>query len=175
VDAWVDHQLVNELAANVDAYRLSAYLHASDRSGDSRLRAGPLWDFDRGFGGTGDCEAHNVTGWVHDTVTRCGHGERLPFWWARLRDDPAYELRLRARWGALRAGVLDDDALRARIGAMYATLAEAEVRDHARWPVIGERVPPSIYVGETWEADVAWFEAWVLDRAAWMDGALRLK
>lgn len=174
VDAWIDHWLVNELAANVDAYRLSAYIHAAGPRGESKLRAGPLWDFDRGFGGTGDCAAHETAGWVADTATECGWGAELPFWWARLREDPAYERRLRTRWADLRAGALHDDTLRARIAALREATAEAEVRDHARWPIIGERVPPSIFVGETWEEDVAWFEAWVVDRAAWMDEALRV-
>lgn len=169
VDAWVDHWLLNELTANIDGYRLSAYLWADGPPGVGRLRAGPAWDFDRGFGNVNYCVGWQTEGWVWDHVATCGWAAQIPVWWQHLRTDPAFEERLRTRWQELRAGELTNEALSARIAALREETAEAEVRDHARWWVVGTFVFPNWYVAPTWEADITWLEDWVLTRAAWMD------
>ena len=46
VDSFVDFILLQELAKNVDAYRLSTYIYKDKESVDNRLTAGPVWDFD---------------------------------------------------------------------------------------------------------------------------------
>ena len=50
VESFVDFILVQELAKNVDAYRLSTYIYKDKDSIDNRLTAGPVWDFNHGFG-----------------------------------------------------------------------------------------------------------------------------
>ncbi len=172
VDAWVDTFLLNELSGNVDAYRLSAYLWADGPPGVGKLRAGPIWDVDRGFGNADYCNGYSPVGWIADNLATCAHTAEIPVWWARLREDPAFEQRVRGRWSLLRDGALSDEALSQRVTTMQARTAEAEVRDHARWPVVGTRVYPNAYVGASWADEVAWFQKWTLDRAAWMDGAL---
>ena len=47
VDSWVDHHILNVLAYNVDALRLSGYFF-KDRG--EKIEMGPLWDFDRSMG-----------------------------------------------------------------------------------------------------------------------------
>ena len=49
VDAWVDHHLLNVISHNIDALRLSAFLH-KPRNG--KINMGPLWDFERTLGST---------------------------------------------------------------------------------------------------------------------------
>lgn len=169
VEGWVDHWLLNEAANNVDAYRLSAYLWTDGPPGQSRMRAGPLWDFDRAFGNVNYCETWATEGWIHEGLEACGEASQYPFWWERLRTDPAFRDRLATRWAELRAGPLADDAIVARIAAMQAELAEAEARDHERWPVVGQWVDPNWHVGATWQEDVDWLRDWTLARAAWMD------
>jgi hypothetical protein len=169
VDAWVDQWLLNELTGNVDGYRLSAYLWADGPPGYGRLRAGPAWDYDRGFGNVNYCASWNTDGWVWDHINQCGWSAQIPLWWQRLRSDRAFEERLRARWVELRADVLTDEALSGRITALQAETAEAEVRDHERWRVIGTSLFPNWYVAPSWEGEVTWLEDWVLTRAEWMD------
>jgi hypothetical protein len=169
VDGWVDHWLVNELANNIDAYRLSAYLWADGPPGQHLLHAGPLWDFDRAFGNVNYCYTWQTEGWVYDALDACGYAYQYPFWWERLREDPAFLDRLATRWAELRAGAFSDDALVAALAEMQAEVAEAERRDHARWPVVGVWVDPNWYVGATWQEDVDWLRDWTLARAAWMD------
>ncbi len=169
VDAWVDHWLLNELTHNIDAYRLSAYLWTDGPPGVGTLRAGPLWDFDRAWGNCNYCDTWNTSGWIRDDLANCGVGDQFPMWWARLEEDPAFRQRLRTRWDELRVDVLSDAAIRERVAALEAELAEAEVRDHTRWPTIGQPVDPNWYVGTSWDDEVRWLEDWAIERAAWMD------
>ena len=47
--SFVDYMLVHEISKNVDAYRISTYLHKhADRDG-GLLVMGPLWDFNIAF------------------------------------------------------------------------------------------------------------------------------
>lgn len=169
VDGWIDHWLLNELAHNIDAFRLSAYLWTDGPPGVARMHAGPLWDFDRAFGDVNYCEAWTTDGWIYDSLDRCGYAYQFPFWWERLRSDPAWLALERARWQELRAGPLADDAIAARIAAMRAETAEAEGRDHALWGNIGVWTDPNWYVGESWDAEIAWLQQWTVERMAWMD------
>ncbi len=171
-DAFVDHFIVNELAHNVDAYRLSAYLWKDAEADGGRLHAGPLWDFDRAFGNVNYCDCWLTEGFVIDDLTTCGYGEQYPPWWSRLLADPDFTARLRCRWEALRGGALSDEALTERVLGFAEELAEAEPRDDARWGTIGTWVTPNSYVGETWEDEIDWLLAWLLARAAWLDGAM---
>src|SRR5262249_15860106 len=55
VDAAIDHHILNVLAFNVDALRLSGYFY-KPRQG--KLTFGPLWDFDRALGSTDGRDAN---------------------------------------------------------------------------------------------------------------------
>lgn len=173
VDAWIDHWLVNELAHNIDAYRLSAYLWTDGPPGTSLLRAGPVWDFDRAWGNCNYCESWTAEGWIWDSLDRCGYSYQFPPWWERLREDPAFEARLDARWAELRADVLSDAAIAAAIEDFHTELSEAEPRDQERWRTMGTYVDPNYYVGSTWEDELDWLAAWQVARAQWMDERLR--
>src|SRR5690606_38236499 len=124
----VDWILVQELAKNIDAYKLSVYLY---KPPGSPARMVP-WDMDLAFGqpivAAGAPEpktAHESKGWV---------GERTPF----IRDILAVEGvadDLGSRWLELREGPLADDAIMARIGA-YVDAMQPELADNEeRWPL----------------------------------------
>lgn len=169
VDSWVDFILINELAHNIDAYRLSTYHYKEADSDGGLLHAGPIWDFDRAFGNVNYCNCWELDGWIYDDLNDCGAGYQFPFWWQRLLQDEGFQDLLRCRWEDLRVGALSDEAISAYIAEMTAEVAEAEPRDHDRWGTIGVNVGFNYYVGATWEEELTWFEEWVLARASWMD------
>lgn len=172
VEEWVDHFILNELAHNIDAYRLSTYHYKDVDAVDPRLHAAPVWDFDRAYGNVNYCDAWKVRGFVIQSLTDCGYAYQYPFWWERLLSDPGFTQALRCRWEALRQELLADEALLAALDAEVAQLHEAEPRDHDRWPVLGEHVDPNHYVGDTYEDEVGWLQDWLLARADWLDGAM---
>lgn len=169
VDSWIDAWLLNELANNIDAYRLSAYHYKDSDTVDGRLRAGPIWDFDRAWGNVNYCDTWNTYGWIYDELATCGYAYEFPFWWEQLEQDPVYLDQRRCRWEELRAGVLSDAALQGTFDALLAEVAEAEPRDHATWATIGVAVDPNYYVGASYGDEVAWLRAWMAARVSWMD------
>lgn len=171
-DSFVDHFLLNELAHNIDAYRLSAFLSKEPDADGGRLRAGPLWDFDRAYGNVNYCDCWTLEGYTMGSLAACGYGDAYPWWWIALRDDPGFANAVRCRWDELRAGPFADDALDASADALLAQVTEAQPRDEAVWHTIGVNVGHNAYVGATWQEEIDWFRAWVHGRAAWLDASL---
>ena len=82
VDAAIDHHLLNVLAFNVDALRLSGYMHIP-RGG--KLTFGPIWDFDRALGST-DGRDNNPRTWRSQTGDRGTDFFNYPWWNRMFRD-----------------------------------------------------------------------------------------
>ena len=169
-DCWVDHFIVNELAHNVDAYHLSTYHSKAADSDGGLLHAGPVWDFNRAWGNVDYCGAWAPEGFVIDSLTACGYSYLLPFWWSRLLTDEGFSSDLRCRWEELRLGGLSDESLLAAVAYEVDGLADIQARNHEAWGTIGVDIHPNYYVGETYDDDVEYMRAWILDRAAWLDG-----
>ncbi len=169
VESFLDHWLVNELTHNIDAYRLSAYLHKKSDTAGGKLHAGPVWDFDRAWGNVNYCDSYNTHGWIIDDLGNCGCSYQFPGWWTRLLEDPAYQDRLRCRWEQLRAGVLADDALLATMDTLTDEVDHVQSRDNGRWNTIGVNISPNYYVGETWQDELDWMQSWIVARTGWMD------
>ncbi len=165
------HFLIQELANNVDAYRLSTFLYKDRDSRDGRLHLGPAWDFNLGFGNVDYCGVCLSTGgWAHAADDSCWAPQ--PFWWDRLLEDPAFRNTLRCRWDSLRAGPLATDALLGMLDSLQALIGPAAERNFTRWPVQGTYVWPNAFIGADWDEELAWMRAWLVDRLAWLDGAM---
>jgi len=126
VYSWIDYHLLNVLALNVDALRLSAYFH-KPRGG--KLAFGPLWDFDRALGST-DGRDFNPELWR-------GGGDGTDFfsytWWRRLFTDIDFWQKYVDRWQVLRDQQFSDAQLFQRIDQLTDILREAQPREAARW------------------------------------------
>ncbi|MEN0051354.1 MAG: CotH kinase family protein, partial [Bacteroidota bacterium] len=92
--------IINELAKNVDGYRLSTYFYKDKNSIDSKLKMGPIWDFNLGFGNADYCTSGNPEGWVYNQFNEiCPQdGVPIPFWWSRLLEDPDFQVELVEDW-----------------------------------------------------------------------------
>ena len=80
VHAWIDHHILNVLANNVDALRLSAYMY-KDRNG--LFAYGPIWDFDRSMGSTDGRDDNPRMLFGTGDSSRFFSDSRFP-WWERL-------------------------------------------------------------------------------------------
>src|SRR4030095_1354227 len=94
VPAWIDHHILNSLAYNVDALRLSAFFF-KDRNG--KINAGPLWDADRALGSDDGRDA-NPQSWGNISY----FFDRD--WWGALFQDPDFVQAWVDRWQQLRTG-----------------------------------------------------------------------
>ena len=176
VQSFMDYQLVNELAHNVDAYRLGAKFYKRRDSIDSRFKM-VIWDLNLGFG---NCR-HNF-GWAtnnwmsRQNQTLYDNGDyMIPFWWNRLIKDNAYVLARRARWKEMRESNLHEHRLMGVLDSLAneVTCCGAEARNSQAWPRWGVWVWPNYYVSKSYQDEISFMKRWIKERVAWMDGALK--
>ena len=171
VRSFIDYFIVNEVSKNVDAYRLSTYMHKQKDSDGGKLVMGPLWDYNFSFGNVKFC---GVTGdpasLAMDFNQLCpGDTWLVPFWWERLLEDSAYSDSLAVRWAGLRTNTLSTARLVARVDSVATLLDEAQARNFARWPILGERIWPNDFVGETYQEELDYLKNWTTQRLTWLD------
>ena len=130
LESFADYFLVNEIGANVDAYRLSTFLH---KPRGKKLMAGPVWDFNLGYGRVWRTPTDEWIVNYNDYVS--GDAWSVQFWWPKLLEDPAFRAVVKARWNELREGpwsnsaiigLVDETALRLRTTGAYE-------RNYQRW------------------------------------------
>lgn len=128
--SFADYFLLNELTGNIDAYRLSTYLH-KNRGG--LLKMGPLWDLNIGYGKQ---DRVPVTDWIANYNS---HVDRdpwmVPFWWTRLLEDPLFRLTVKNRWQEFRQGALSTSAVLDKVDATANLLIDNGLidRNYSRW------------------------------------------
>lgn len=166
VGSFIDHILAIELARDVDGYRLSSFLHKDKDSNGGKIVAGPLWDFNLGFGNADYCDGVETTGWVYDD-RNCGNDQ--PFWWDRLLEDENFRNQMSCRWDELRSGVWQTQTILDFIDSQATLLDETQARNFNRWPVIGSYVWPNPFVGRTYHDEIDYLKRWTTSRLDWMD------
>lgn len=171
VRSFVDFMIVNEISKNVDGYRISTFFHKQKDTEGGKLVAGPLWDFNLGWGNANYCAGGSTSGWEIYFNNVCGGGGDLnnPFWWNRLVTDPEFAHDLNCRWQELRMTTLHTDTLLNFIDELETLLEEPAERNFQRWPVLGEYVWPNNYVGDTYAEEMDYLRSWMVDRLDWMD------
>jgi hypothetical protein len=126
--SWIDHHILNTLAANPDALVRSAFF---TKGASGRIAAGPVWDFDRALGNHADARSYRWDVWSgvgSPDVWRTG-------WWGVIAEDPEFRQAWIDRWQSLRRSELSNDAISRLVAELGGTIgAEAAARDVARWP-----------------------------------------
>ncbi len=167
--SFIDFMLVNEISKNVDGYRISTFLHKNRLSEGGKLVAGPLWDFNLGWGNANYCQGGQTTGWEINFNTICGGGLDNPFWWNRLLEDPAYANAVKCRWLTLRETILSNAVLTNYIDSLAAVLAVPASRNYTKWPILGTYVWPNNFIGDTYQEEIDYLKNWMQNRLTWMD------
>ncbi|MEM6963961.1 MAG: CotH kinase family protein [Bacteroidota bacterium] len=166
VASFVDYFLAVELSKEVDAYRLSAFLFKDRDSNGGKLNAGPLWDFNLGYGNADYCTGWITSGWAVDDP---GCEDSQPFWWNRLLEDPDFQNQLKCRWSELREGAFHRDTILQFIDEQAAFLSNAQERNFDRWPTLGTYVWPNQFIGNTYQEEIDYLKNWITERLHWMD------
>ena len=169
VESFIDFMLVNELSKNVDGYRISTFLHKQRFSEGGKLVAGPLWDFNLGWGNANYCYGGDTTGWEIDFNNYCAGGLDNPFWWKRMLQDSAYADQVNCRWFSLRNGVLSNEYLLNYIDSLAAVLEIPASRNYNKWPILGTYVWPNNFIGQTYQEEIDYMKSWTVGRLYWMD------
>jgi hypothetical protein len=173
VNTLVDFALLNELSRNVDGYRLSSFLYKDKNSVSSKLKLGPIWDFNIGLGNADYCDGFKTTGWAYDFNKVCPtDGLALPFWWEKIVADVEFKKKIRARWTQLRAKELTNAKLVDPLDSMSNLLKDSQVRNFQKWKILGIYVWPNPVIKNTYAEEITYLRKWLTDRVAWLDGAI---
>lgn len=160
VPSFIDFILVNELAANVDAYQFSTYFH-KDKNG--KLRAGPLWDLNLTYGNDiahwWGAESRSKTDtWQFDNWDNIG-----PKFWKDLYSNSTFRCYLSKRWNFLtQSGApLNESSLNTFIDETVALISEAAAREQMRWGTVNNH-----------SAEISALKDFISDRIVWMTSQL---
>jgi hypothetical protein len=125
IPSFLNFMIINELAANVDAYQFSNYYH-KDRNG--KLKAGPVWDFHLTYG-------NDLFMWGFDrsktNTWQFSNGDNEgPRFYKDLFNTPEFRCNLSKRWNKLTqpGQPLTFASLETFIDQTVATISEAAVR-----------------------------------------------
>ncbi len=169
IDSFIDFLILNEISKNVDAYRISTYMN---KDKNQKLKMGPIWDFNLGFGNANYCEGELTSGWAFNFNELCGGDNwKVPFWWGRLFEDPSFILKLKNRWSELRESELSIQNLKERINKITNYLIEnnAPQRNFDKWVIIGTYIWPNNFIGNNYIEEVEYLTNWIEKRVEWMD------
>lgn len=173
VPSFIDYFLLNELANNVDAYRVSTYMH---KDKNEKLKMGPIWDFNLAFGNVNYCGGENTDTWAYQFNKRCPHHRlQVPFWWEKLLQDPSFTSQLKERWIKLREKEFSEKSILDKIDYQtnYLEKSGAINRNFEIWKVLGINVRSNSFVGKTYKDEIKYLKSWISDRLTWMDKAIK--
>lgn len=171
----VDYVILTEVCRNVDGYRLSAFMYKDKDSKNGKLTFGPIWDYNLTYGNADYCDGQKYEGWAYNFNKICpADFFSMPYWWEKFMEDPTIRAKVGQRYLALRKTVLATDRIHAYIDSSATRLAEARVRNFQRWPVMGVKVWPNYYVGQTYDQEINWLKEWIRQRLIWLDGSMQL-
>ena len=165
VNSFIDFYIINELAKDIDAYRLSSFLYKDKTSKGGKLTMGPLWDFNLAFGNADYCDGWLTSDW--EVSTSCG--DNNPFWFSRLLEDTNYQNKLSCRWEGLRQTTLHKDSLFMFIDNTALVLNDAQQRNYQKWNILGTYVWPNYFIGNSYAEEVQFLKTWISGRLSWMD------
>jgi CotH kinase protein/Secretion system C-terminal sorting domain len=175
INTFIDFILLNEVARNVDGYRLSTYLYKDRDSINPRIKAGPVWDFNIGLGNANYCNGNRTDGWAWDFNTICpADGLPIPFWWNKLTADTALRRKMKIRWTELRQTKWTNAYLMNTIDSLSGVVNQAQVRNFQKWNILTQQVWPNPQVAGSYSGEVNYLRNWLQARLIWLDGALTL-
>ncbi len=174
VPSQIDYDIMRELSRNTDG---ASTFFSIDRGG--KLKMGPLWDYNQALGlsslGTAALGyGYETFGW-NGYYMRAGHWLA---WWNELDDDPEYQRAWNDRWVELRESSMSTEQLLEKIDADAVLLEEAQIRNFAKWDILGvavyvpngrTRADPGDLNRDTYAKEVTYMRDWVEDRVAWID------
>jgi hypothetical protein len=174
VDSFVDFVIVNEVAKNVDGYRLSTYLYKDKDSRNPKIFAGPVWDFNLGFGNADYYNGWLTTGWQLQFLTDyqnmpSGEPFLTPTWWRKLFNNSDFENKVYARWQSVKSNLINTQIIYGYIDSLTTLLNESKTRNFEKWPILGVWVWPNYYVGQTYQQEISYLKNWIAFRLNWMD------
>ena len=165
--SFIDYLIISELSKDVDAYRISVFMHKDSETNNGRLTMGPVWDYNLSFGNVDFCQSSSISGWVLENETSCRTS--IPEFWYKLLQNDSFRERLILRWQELRNSVLGFDNIFSHIDSVGLYLEDAQKRNFEKWDILGEWVWPNYQLGPTYQDELDYLKYWTYNRIIWID------
>lgn len=124
LDSWVCRYIIDEIAANVDSDRDSSYFYFAD----GQFHAGPVWDYDKGFG---NCQqSRNPWSFVANNYKRSEYS--ILTYYHALYQNQSFQKRVREIFNERFLPVLEGQ-INDTIDKLTEQIQAAERMDHLRW------------------------------------------
>jgi beta-glucanase (GH16 family) len=157
-NSFIDWFLINEISKNVDSRQFSS-IYFTHIPGD-KIKMGPLWDFDLGFGNMDYGDPQYAEGWH----------VRYHAWISRLLDDPAFVTQVQNRF--TNHYLVNKQYILDKIDEQAELLKWAQQENFNTWQILGVYVWPNPYVWDTYEEEVLYLKTWYEDRMDWLEVAI---
>jgi phenylpropionate dioxygenase-like ring-hydroxylating dioxygenase large terminal subunit len=146
---------------------------SKDRQG--KLKMGPIWDFNLGFGNDDRPAFFNSANWVFNFNNYYPNDTWLiHFWWKKLLSDPSFTSKLKARWVQLRGTTLSSNNINKTIEQHINILKNNNsINPHfERWKILGVKLPFNNFVGKTHQEELDYLKSWITKRLNWIDAEI---
>jgi len=160
LESFVDYFIIQELTRNIDAYRLSTFIH---KYKDGKLNMGPVWDFNYSLGITNYNDGYKFEGWVYQS-------KAVPFWWEKLLEKNEFKTLLINRWFDLRKDIVCLDSINRRIDDLvFGIDPDAMDRNFVRWNVFNEKLWVRQVAVSSYDEEIEYIKNWLKNRIIWID------
>jgi hypothetical protein len=156
MNSFVDWFLINEIAKNNDACFYSSCYMNLKRGG--KLKMGPLWDFDIGFGNINynGCDATDGF-WIKNVA-----------WYTRLFQDPVFVARVKERFDYFYNHQSD---IFNYIDQQVVYLKYSIKENDSRWNIINSKIWPRENVIGDYQDEIDFMKDWLKERFEWLKEA----
>ena len=170
---FADYFVINEFTKNPDGYRLSTFMHKDADEIDPRIKLGPIWDYNFGFGNY-CCDYHiNAIDWEFDN-SWWDFPSQIPFWVSKIMKDPNFIEVFYQRWKHWRSSLISCENFESKIDSLAAVVDEAKERNFNKWPILGTNVIWDWNAGPSYEDETDLLKDWICRRIDWMDKNIEL-
>jgi hypothetical protein len=157
MDTFVDYILINDILMNWDIQAPASVYMYKDSSADSKIKMGPLWDFDCGFGYGSDDETFFIkyTGRIPD-LNRSGPARQF---YRKLFEDPVFCTKYKERWNEKYA---DINGILTFVDEMANRLNRSKKSNYAVWN----------YRNVNYSFEIIKMKSWLSNRIAYLDAEI---
>ncbi len=157
INSLADYFLINELSYNYDSFNRSWYMFKDRDDVDSKLKYGPLWDYDVAW--------YYRRGQWHDDRW-CTRSNILNL--EKILMDTVFTHLVINKWEQYRESIFSDSAMFGLMDSITNAIAPAIERNYRIWPNI-QCDEYGKYVGLTYSGWMDETQTWIANRANWMD------
>ena len=164
MDSFVEWYLINEISKNADACALYSSCYMNLKRG-GKLKMGPLWDFDLGFGGY-------PSSWSEETSTWANNPEGAGFdlsgtsWFSRLFQDPLFVSKVKERFNYF---YNNRNLLYERIDTNASIINNKIEEENKLWGRLGDVSLTPTEVQSLYQDKVTSLKTWISLRLEWMN------